>query len=208
MLDRVKADRATRDGLSDAGQHVLGAEYLQQPQHLDELAFAAFGHARFDQAPQRGKFLGQVPADQRRCLVESADLLFEQRQVMQRVEDEVLALVGARMTGDHLGPAGDHHLLDIAADQEMARRVAVIAVPRAVDLFGLKCPDEKLGLGIVVGLPTRLMLAAIPWASSRLVYSAQAYCTPRSEWWTRLPQGGRRAVSARVSAATARPAPR
>src|SRR5207237_540154 len=151
---------------------------------------------------------GRFPADQRRCLVESADLLFEQRQVMQRVEDEVLALVGARMTGDHLGPAGDHHLLDIAADQEMARRVAVIAVPRAVDLFGLKCPDETLGLGIVVGLPTRLMLAAIPWASSRLVYSAQAYCTPRSEWWTRLPQGGRCAVSAMVSAATARPAPR
>src|SRR5437588_1600695 len=96
MLDRVKADRATRDGLSDAGQHVLGAEYLQQPQHLDELAFAAFGHARFDQAPQRGEFFGQVPADQRRCLVESANLLFEQRQVMQRVEHEVLALIGAR----------------------------------------------------------------------------------------------------------------
>src|SRR5689334_14945878 len=120
MLDRVKADRATRDGLSDTGQHVLGAEYLQQPQHLDELAFAAFGHAGLDQAAQRGKFLRQVPADQRRCLVESANLLFEQRQVMQRVEDEVLALVGARMTGDHLGPAGDHHLVDIAADQYLA----------------------------------------------------------------------------------------
>ena len=26
MLDRVKADHATRDGLSDAGQHVLEAE--------------------------------------------------------------------------------------------------------------------------------------------------------------------------------------
>src|SRR5712671_305892 len=39
---------------------------------------------------------------------------------MQRVEDEVLALVGARMTGDHLGPAGDHHLVDIAADQYLA----------------------------------------------------------------------------------------
>src|SRR5690348_5619303 len=50
MLDRVKADHATGDGLSDAGQHVLEAEHLQQPQHLDELAFAAFGHARFDQA--------------------------------------------------------------------------------------------------------------------------------------------------------------
>ena len=33
------------------------------------------------------------------------------------------------------------------------------------------------------------------------MYSAQAYCTPRSEWWTRLPQGGRRAASAMVEPA-------
>ena len=31
------------------------------------------------------------------------------RQVMQRVEDKGLALVEAGMTGDYLGPAGDHH---------------------------------------------------------------------------------------------------
>src|SRR5262249_29538545 len=53
-------------------------------------------------------------------LVESADLVFEQRQVMQRIENEVLALVGASMPGDHLNPAGDHHLLDIIADQHLA----------------------------------------------------------------------------------------
>src|SRR6476660_1480978 len=41
-------------------------------------------------APQSGEFLGQVPADQRRRLVESADLLFQQSQVVQRVEDKVL----------------------------------------------------------------------------------------------------------------------
>jgi hypothetical protein len=120
MLDRVKADRAAGDGLSDAGQHVLGAEYLQQPQDLDELALAAFGHAGLDQATQRGEFLGQVPADQRRCLVESADFALKQSQVMQRVENEVLALVGAWMTGDHLSAAGDHHLVDVAADQNLA----------------------------------------------------------------------------------------
>src|SRR5271169_6147578 len=116
MLDRVKADHATGDGLSDAGQHVLAAEHLQQPQHLDELAFTAFGHARFDQATQRREFLGQGPADQWRRLVESADLAFEQSQVMQRVEDKVLAFIGAWMTGDHRGSTGDHHLMDIAAD--------------------------------------------------------------------------------------------
>src|SRR5438270_4007563 len=116
MLDRVKADHATGDGLSDAGQHVLAAEHLQQSQHLDELAFAAGGHACFDQATQRREFLGQGPADQWCRLVESADLAFEQSQVMQRVEDKALAFIGARMTGDHRGSTGDHHLMDIAAD--------------------------------------------------------------------------------------------
>ena len=63
MLDRVKADCAASDGLSDTGQYVLGAEHLQQSQHLDKLTFAALAHAGFDQATQRGKFLGQIPAD-------------------------------------------------------------------------------------------------------------------------------------------------
>jgi hypothetical protein len=51
MLDRIKADCAADNGLSDTGQHVLGAEHLQKPQHLDELAFAALAHAGLDQAP-------------------------------------------------------------------------------------------------------------------------------------------------------------
>jgi hypothetical protein len=65
MFDRIKANSASGDGLSNAGQHVLGAEYLEQPQDLNELTRAAFGHAGLDQATQRGEFLGQVPADQR-----------------------------------------------------------------------------------------------------------------------------------------------
>src|SRR3954452_20793184 len=105
MLDRVKANRAAGDGLFDGGQDVLGPEYLEQPQDLDELALAALGHPGLDPAPQGGELLGQVPADQRRRLVESADLVFEQSQVMQRVEDKVLALIGARMARDYLGPA-------------------------------------------------------------------------------------------------------
>ena len=44
---------------------------------------------------------------------------------MQRVENEVLALVGARMASDYLGPARDHHLLDIAADQHLAMTIGV-----------------------------------------------------------------------------------
>jgi hypothetical protein len=40
-------------------------------------------------------------------LIERADFALEQRQVVPRVEDEVLAPVGARVPGDDLGPAGD-----------------------------------------------------------------------------------------------------
>ena len=42
------------------------------------------------------------------------DLLLDQGQVMQRVEDQVLAVVGPAVPGDHLGPAADHHLIDVA----------------------------------------------------------------------------------------------
>jgi hypothetical protein len=48
-----------------------------------------------DPAAREAAIREQVPADQRGCLVESADLAFEQSQVMQRVENEVLTLVGA-----------------------------------------------------------------------------------------------------------------
>src|SRR5258708_24479378 len=67
----------------------------------------------------RRRSVAQVPPDQWRRLVESGDLAFEQSQVMQRVEDEVLALVGAQMAGDHLGSTRDHHLVDIAADHHL-----------------------------------------------------------------------------------------
>ena len=55
-----------------------GRNTLQQAKDLDEFAFAALAHAGLDQASQRGEFLGQIPPDQRRRLVESTDLVFEQ----------------------------------------------------------------------------------------------------------------------------------
>ena len=183
MLDRVKADRAAGDGLFDGGQNVLGPKYLEQPQDLDELAFAALGHARLDQAPQRGEFLGQVPADQRRRLVESADLLFEQGQVMQRVEDEVLALVGARMTRDHLGPAADHHLVDVAADQNLAVTIGGRhrIVGAAIAHQRQRADPARLLLAGIVGRRRQLMerrqIPHQPFAN-RLLVTAQAITEP------------------------------
>jgi hypothetical protein len=54
------------------------------------------------------------------------------------------------------------------------------------------------------GFPIRLMLGSMPCASKSSVYSLQAYCTPQSEWWIRLPRLGLRVLIAISRAATAR----
>src|SRR4051794_32186234 len=59
-------------------------------------------HPRFQKTPQRHELFRQLPAGQRRSLVESVDLLLDQGEVVQRIEHEVLAFVGTRMTRDHL----------------------------------------------------------------------------------------------------------
>src|SRR5689334_11367881 len=101
----IEADCSARDGVAYRGRDLTGAEYLHQPQNLHELAFALLAHPGFQKTPQRHELFRQPPAGQRRSLVERVDLLLNQGEVMQRVEHEVLALVGARMTCDHLGAA-------------------------------------------------------------------------------------------------------
>jgi hypothetical protein len=39
---------------------------------------------------------------------------------VQRLEQHVLSLVGPAMAGDHRCATANHHLLDIAADQDLA----------------------------------------------------------------------------------------
>ena len=122
---------ASRDG----GGHLLDPERLHQAQHLHELAFAWFAHAGLQQAAQRGELLRQLPAGQRRGLVQRVDLLLDQRQVVQRIEHEVLPLVGAGMPGDDLRAAGDHHLVHVPAHEHLAvpkaRRHRVVVAPVA-----------------------------------------------------------------------------
>ena len=120
MLDRIEADHPAGDRFSDPGQHIIGTKHLEQAQDLDELPLARLAHAGLEQPAQGRELFGQRPASQRSGLVERADLPLQQRQIVQRVEDEVLALIGARMTRDLLGAAGDYHLVDIATDQHFA----------------------------------------------------------------------------------------
>src|SRR6266403_4746301 len=125
----------------------------------------------------------QVPADQRCCLVESANLLFEQRQVMQRVEDKVLAFIGARMTGDPLRPAGDHYLVDVAADQNLAVPVGGRdrVVGAAIAHQQLRTDPARLLLAGVIGRwrqgGERLQIPHQPFAD-RLVVTAQPIPEP------------------------------
>ena len=119
MLDGIEAEGTARNGVAHGGRHILDLERLQQAQDLHILALALLAHARLQQAAQGRELLRQLPASQRRGLVERVDLLLGQSKVVQRIEHEVLALVGARMPCDHLGATGDHHLMHVTAHDDI-----------------------------------------------------------------------------------------
>ena len=124
LPDRIKADGAELDGLAHrGGDHLLGGD-LQQPQHLDELALAAVAHARLQQVAQVLEGRRQRPALQRRRLVQRARLGLEQRQVVQRVVDELAMAIAAGMAGDRLTLAQDQHRLDEALHQHRLEAIA------------------------------------------------------------------------------------
>ena len=95
-------------------------ERLQQPQHLHELALALLAQARFHQPPQLREAFRQLPASQRRSLVQRVRLLLQQRQVMQRVEDHVFAFIASWMARDHLAAGADHHFMHEPFHQHFA----------------------------------------------------------------------------------------
>ena len=120
VLDGVEADGAHAQRGLHRGMQVVELEGLQQPQHLHVLPAPRLDHPRLHQ-PAQGLELGrQVPLGQRRRLVQRADLLLEQRQVVDRIEDHVLAVVAPGMAGDDLAAAADHHLVDVAPDPDVA----------------------------------------------------------------------------------------
>ena len=79
--------------------------------------------------------LDQVPPPQGCGLVQGARLPLQKRQVVDGIEDEVVPLVGAGVSGDDLRPAADDHPVHVASYQNVAvpvghrRRVVVGAVP-------------------------------------------------------------------------------
>jgi hypothetical protein len=106
---------------------------LHQSKHLNELAPACIAHPRFHQPPQAMNAIGEPPAVERRSLVERLALVFQQRQIMQRIVDKIRRVVAAGMDRDRLAPADDLNPVDISLRQNFLMAVArgnrVIVVP-------------------------------------------------------------------------------
>ena len=67
--------------------------------------------------------LGQRPALQGRRLIQRTRLLLEQRQIMTRLENKIVAGVAARMTGDLDAVAENNDLVDEAFRQHVAKAI-------------------------------------------------------------------------------------
>ena len=110
-------------------------EVFVQAQHLDVFALAARAEARLEEAAQRAEGPVELPSPQRRRLVQGARLLLQQRQIMQRVVDDVAADIGAPMAGDDLGAERDLDPVDIALHHNLLvgvrRRRRVVHQPVA-----------------------------------------------------------------------------
>ncbi len=93
---------------------------------------------------------------------------------MERVEDEVISLIGASMTGDYLRPAADHYLVYIATDQHVPmavghrHRVVVGPVP---DQRQRTDPGRVLVAGIVGGCRKGKQGRQVPLQSLPIVSS-------------------------------------
>ena len=57
--------------------HLLKGKGLQKTEHLHVLPLAGLAHAGLQKSAQGCKRLGKIPADQRRGLVQGADLLLQ-----------------------------------------------------------------------------------------------------------------------------------
>ncbi len=135
MLDRIEADRPHSQGVFDGKMQHLQLEPFRQAQDLDILPFARLALPGFQQAPERGEGVRQFPTLQGRSLIEGHDPALDQRQVMQRVEHHVTAVIRAGMIGDHLSGATDNDADHEALDPDRAvaicdrHRVVVTAIP-------------------------------------------------------------------------------
>ena len=123
MTHRVEADRAQQQGFFDGVSYFRKGEGLHQTKHLHILAAAVLLEPGFEQTPQLREALRQLPAGQRRGLIQRPGLLFQQSQIVQRIEDHRLAFIAAFVPGDHFAATRDHHLMHVALHPYLAMSV-------------------------------------------------------------------------------------
>src|SRR5450631_3090634 len=123
MTYRVEADRAQLQSVFDSLSHFVDGEGLHQTKHLHILPASMLLEPGFKQTPQLCEALRQLPAGQRRSLVQCPRLLFQQSQVVQWIKDHSLAFIAAFVPCDHLAATGNHHLMHIALDPYLAMSV-------------------------------------------------------------------------------------
>src|SRR5207302_9460522 len=102
---------------------VFHPEALQQAENLNVFPAAGLDHPLFHPRRQGLEIRWQVPFGQWRRLVQRADLLLDQGQIVDWVEDHVLAVIAPGMASDDLPAAADHDLIDIAPYPDIAMAV-------------------------------------------------------------------------------------
>ena len=147
VLHSIKADRAHLQGLLYRGVQVLHAEAFQQAQNLHRLATADLQHPRLHQAAQRIELLGQAPFRERCGLIQSIDLAFDQRELVDRVEHHVLARVAPRMARDHVPAAANHHVVGIDPQPDI-----LMAIGHGDRVIVGVVADQRLGTHPAAGL--------------------------------------------------------
>ena len=97
QLTSIKTDiiSAQPHRIPDGGTDFFQTKVFEEPQDLDILAGTGLPHSCLEQPPEVNKLLGQLPAFERCCLLECSGLAFQQRQIMQWMEDQLIAAMNA-----------------------------------------------------------------------------------------------------------------
>ena len=172
MLHGIEADGAQRQGVVHRALHFLEVKRLEEAKDLHVLAAPHPARARLHEPAKGVERLGQFPPDQRRRLVQRAELALEQRQIVQGVEDHVLAFVGAHRTGDDFACAADDHPV-MRAQLVKFRTAQINALRGLLAEYGEVMPQGRSGI-------RRGIAEALERVSERL--PAMVIETLREQW--------------------------
>jgi hypothetical protein len=101
---------------------------------------------------------GSYPAHKRSSLIERTGLALDQRQIMQRVEYEILALIRTSVAGNLVGTAADDDFANVASHEHLPVTVGdgdrIVVVPIANQRQGAG-PSADLFTGVVRSIGKR-----------------------------------------------------